>query len=139
MKATAPLRDAGQRLYRTAQDRIWDFFQVLELRDRKAEERGKERLQKICEQAVELGLMMRSARDEIYIDMVRLAQEQPLSQWESVVDEGTAAPADSTHQNGCIAYVYNGALVKFSKEKPGEMQVLEKGEAVVYSATRKKG
>lgn len=138
MNATASFRDAGKSLSLIAQDRIWGFFQVLELRDPKAEQRGKERLQKLCDQAVELGLMMRSARDEISFNVLRVNGE-PLSKYEHLVDEGAATPADSLDQYGCITYVYNGALVKFSKEKPNEMQVLEKAEAVVYNARKAGG
>lgn len=133
MKATEPLRDNGKSLSLLAQDTIWTFFKVVELRAAGAEQRGKEKLQKVCDQAVELSLMMRNARDELSVYFPK-ADGQPASQWEHIIDEGSAASADSIHQRGHIAYVYAGALVKFLKEKPNEMLVLEKAEAVVYSA-----
>lgn len=75
--------------------------------------------------------MMRTARDEISL-YSPYVNEEPASKWEHVIDEGAAASADSNHQAGHIAYVYAPALVKFPKDKPMYMQVLEKGEAVVY-------
>lgn len=133
MKAMESLRDDSQSLSLLAQDRIWTFFQVLELRAPGTEQKGKEKLQKICDQAVELSLMMRNARDEISIYFAN-SHGIPASEWEHLIDEGTAVPADSTHQSGHIAYLYAGALVKYTKEKPNDMQVLERAEAVVYSA-----
>lgn len=139
MKATTSIRGDGQNMSLRAQEKVWSFFQVLELRAPEAELRGKQRLQKICDEAVELSLMMRSARDRILLRFPNSkAHEEPISEWEHMIEEVSAAPAKLIHQSGRIACVYTGALVKYTKENPIEMQVLEKAEAVVYVLKRDK-
>lgn len=134
MKATASLRDTENKLSIATQERIWAFLEVLELQSPQAGERGLQKLGKICDQAVELSMMMRKAKDDIYIYFGVNPNERPLSAWEDLIEEGSSAATDSPqHKHGHISYIYAGALVKVTKYNPEERLVLETAEAVVYS------
>lgn len=131
MKATGPLRTTGKALSVAAQRRIWGFFQVLKLQSPNAGEAGLQRLQKVCDQAVELSMMMRQAKDDIYVYFSEEPNEEPLSEWDRLIEEGSSAKS-SLRRPGHISYIYSGALVKTTKENPEKLVVLEKAEAVVY-------
>lgn len=90
------------------------------------------KLQTICDEAVELSMMIRQAKDYIVVANCEHAVGEPLSDYDGVMDEVTFAKADDSHKRGTIAYVICGALVKQSKEDPGQVIVLEKAEVAVY-------
>lgn len=132
MKATSPMRTTGKKaLSVAAQEAIWDLFQILELQSPNAGETGLQRLQKVCDQAVELSMMMRQAKDNIYVYFSKDPNEKPLSEWDHLIEEGSSAKS-SSRKPGHISYIYSGALVKTTKENPEKLVVLEKAEAVVY-------
>lgn len=88
-------------------------------------------LEKICNDAVDLRLMMRSAKDEYHVDSVSGALEQPISKYEALVEEEASQPA-SSHDPETVAYLITGALIKFPNGDIEDRRVLEKAQAVVY-------
>jgi hypothetical protein len=127
MKATESLRDNGSRLSATAQDKIWDFLSPLEAKNAAAETNGRQKLKAICDNAVELSLMMRQLKDKFWVYSFQNQNRCPKS-----AEEADPVPIVDGQQAGTIAYVVTGALIKRAKEGPKKNLVLEKGEVAVF-------
>lgn len=91
-----------------------------------------QRLQTICDEAVELSMMMRQAKDDILVDNCENAVGSPISDHEVVLEEATSAKSVTFGRRGTVAYVICGALVKKPKDDLREYIVLEKAEVAVY-------
>lgn len=133
MKATEPFRDNQHSLSCATQLIIWDFLSILETNSPEAEEKGKQMLAQICNDAVDLSLMMRKAKDQYFVDMMPMAEGTFISDHENSIDEEAhEVPGSKENVPQSIAYIIAGALVKCPKENLQEIKVLEKAQAVVY-------
>ncbi|ROV88753.1 hypothetical protein VMCG_10061 [Cytospora schulzeri] len=133
MKVTGDFRDDQHSLARAAYRHIWDFLSILETNSPDAEQKGKQMLEQICNDAVDLAMLMRRAKDGIYVDNMGTAIGRPISEWETFVEEEASEASDSSYDKPqTIAYVLTGALVKHPKENPREKKVLEKAQVAVY-------
>lgn len=138
MKATAAFGNDPTILARTAYDAIDSFFQPFEISSAKAAQ-GAELLEKICKDAVDLSMMMRTAKDEYSVGMIGDAIGKPASEFEELAEEEALHPVVSkSEQLDTIAYFITGALVKFPYGNPKDMKVLEKAQAVVYGRPKDK-
>ncbi|KAJ4422618.1 hypothetical protein N0V82_002737 [Gnomoniopsis sp. IMI 355080] len=138
MKATAHLRKDKYRLSRAAQREVWSCFQILHPRNDKSAEEGKQLLAKICNDAVDLSLMMRSAKDEYIIDFMDDTIGQSISQYDDLVEEEASQPALAQHPAETVATIIAGVLAKRPNGNLNGLLVLEKAQAVVYSEPKKK-
>lgn len=136
MKATAYFRDEESSLVSAAYNEIDRFFGVLQRRSDKAVE-GTQLLGKICKDAVDLSLMMRSAKDEYRVNVLPGAIGQPIEEWELAEDEVDYPALKESERPGTIAYIMTGALVKVPYRNAENLKVLEKAEAAVYSRPNK--
>lgn len=133
MKVTEHLRDDQRSVAGNVQHQIWDFLSMFDTNGPEAEKKGYQMLEQICNDAVDLGMLMRKAKDDLYVDIMDSASGRPISEWETFVDEEASEAAESGEvQSQTIAYIITGALVKHPKENPQEKKVLEKAQAVVY-------
>jgi hypothetical protein len=133
MKVTEDLRGDQRSVSRNVQLCIWEFLSMFGTNGPDAEQRGYQMLEQICNDAVDLGMLMRKAKDDLYIDIMHDALGRPVSEWETFVDEEASEAAEFGEvQSQTIAYIITGALVKYPKENPQEKKVLEKAQAVVY-------
>lgn len=132
-KVTETFRGTGSELSSTAQDEIWDFLSPLQLKDAAAEQKGQEKLKAVCDNAVELNLMMRQLKDDFWFDDVSLAVgTHTTSEWGMACEVVESLAADDDHPPETIAYVITGALMKRPKENMENILVLEKAEVAVY-------
>lgn len=137
MKVTEPFRD-DQRSVSLAESRnahrhIWNFLNIFATNGAQAEKKGEEMLEQICNDAVDLSMLMRKAKDDLYVDSMESAIGRPISEWESFVEEEASEAVDSSDKKPqTIAYIITEALMKHPKENPQEKKVLEKAQAVVY-------
>lgn len=133
MKATEHIRDDKRALARDTQRHIWSFLGPLQTNGPEAETRGKKMLEQICNDAFDLSLMMRKAKDYIYVNRTIAAKGEPISEYDSVIEEEASEPAGSNNEKPqAIAYMLAGALLKHPKDSPNDTIVLEKAQAVVY-------
>ncbi|KUI61321.1 hypothetical protein VP1G_08475 [Cytospora mali] len=132
MKATEHFRDDKQYLPLAAKGQIWDFFSVLQTNGPAAEEKGRQMLEQICTDAADLTLLMRKAKDHLYINGFFTTGGELVSEYDSYIEEEASEAAGSTNKPQTIAYVLFGALVKNPKENPKDIRVLEKAQVVVY-------
>lgn len=131
-KATEAFRGDGHRLSSITQEQIWHFLSVLEMTAATSVEAGKEKLEAICDSAVELHLMLRQSKDNFWIDAMHRAVDQPISVWTELAEQMAHVQTVDGKQPGTIAYVIAGALVKSPKGDLGKVLVLEKAEVAVY-------
>lgn len=132
MKLTEGLRDNQHSVSFRLQRRIWDFLGLLETKSPDADQKGKQMLQQICDDAVDLALLMRKAKDHLYVDMLSTASGRPVSGYDSIIEEEAKEARDSTKKSQTVAYILAGALVKCPKDNPSGEIILEKAQAVVY-------
>lgn len=134
MKATNHLRGDKGGLSLDFQNFIWEFLGVIETKGPDAEEKGKELLEKLCNDAIDLALMMRKSKDQFFIQNMAEVLGKPISEFEFTVEEDASeAIGSSGKQPQTVACILAGALVKIPKENPTEKIVLEKASAVVYN------
>ncbi|KAJ4387859.1 hypothetical protein N0V93_008462 [Gnomoniopsis smithogilvyi] len=131
MNATTGLRQGKYRRARIVQRSLWQFFQMFETRTDKSATEGARLLEKICNDAADLNLMMRNAKDEYLIAALPHIVGQPISEHEDVVEEEASQPARSQHPE-TVAYLITGALMKRPYGNLEDIKVLEKAQAVVY-------
>lgn len=133
MKVTERFRDDKRSLSRIIQNDIWNSLSIFETNGPDAENRGIQMLEQICNDAVDLSMLMRKAKDHLYIDDMSGFVGKPMSECESVVDEEASEAVGSTgHKTNTIAYVLTGALMKNPRDNPQETKVLEKAQVAVY-------
>ena len=77
-------------------------------------------------------MMIRKAKDCIYVDSCEFAVGTPFLDHVGVMEDVTFAKADASHKRGTVAYVVYGALVKKPKDDLTRALVLEKAEVAVY-------
>lgn len=134
MKVTDHFRDDQRSLSRHYQGLIWEFFEVFETNGPEAEEKGKAMLEQLCNDATDLSLLMRKAKDQFFVQHMHETVGKLISEYEATVEEEVSEPIGSRDlQAQTVAYILAGALVKVSKENPKENQVLEPAQAVVYN------
>lgn len=131
-KATERFRDNDHRLSLGTRNKIWGFLSPVQTKDVAAEKMGKKKLKAICDNAVELGLMIRQLKDEFKVDFLEDAVNEHISHWDELAEEMASVPAPTGVEPGTIAYVIAGALVKSPKEDLERDLVLEKAEVAVY-------
>lgn len=131
-KATERVRDNGRRLSSAVQDYIWDLFSLLEMKDQTAEQSGRTKLKAVCDNAVELSLMIRQLKDDFKVDSLAGAVGKPISQWDRMAEDVLSVPARFGGERGTIAYVITGALIKSPKEDLEKDLPLEKAQVAVY-------
>lgn len=131
MKAMVHFRDDKYSLASAAFSAIWDLFDVLETRSDISAAEGRQKLGKICIDAVDLSLMMRNSKDEYVIDTVSHVLNRPIAEHEDIVEEAASQPAYLNHPE-TVAFTVTGALMKFPSGNTRDRRVLEKAEAVVY-------
>jgi Ribonuclease G/E len=131
-KATDRFRDKDHQLSLSTRNRIWNFLRPIQTKNADAERKGVEKLLAICENAEELGLMIRQSKDEFKVDVLEDAVNKHISDWDEVAEEIASIPAPPGVEPGTIAYVIAGALVKSPKENLERVLVLEKAEVAVY-------
>lgn len=131
MKVTAGLDKDKYHTARSLARGIWEFFEVFEFRSDKSVADGKRRLEKICNDAVDLSLMMRNAKDEYVVESALGVVGMPISECEDFAEEEASQPARSEHP-GSIAYYTHGVLTKLPNGNAQDKKVLEKAQAVVY-------
>ncbi|KAH8595948.1 hypothetical protein B0O99DRAFT_671908 [Bisporella sp. PMI_857] len=109
---------------------IWEFLKPLEIKDAAAGKKCQELLLKLCEDALALSALMRSARD---VFRVLKKFEGPLTGHLEFADEEADEKADSKDTPvGDVAFCLFGALVKRTEEDPLKLITLEKARLVVY-------
>lgn len=131
-KATECFRGSGRVLSRETQSQIWDFFGPIQTANPEAEEIGRKKLEEICDAAVDFSLVTRQLKDNFWVDGMRRAVGQPVSEWDHLVEEMASVTAGKGKQPGTIAYVIVGALIKYPRENLEKALVLEKAEVGVY-------
>lgn len=131
-QATQNLRDDGRRLSSTAQDHVWCFLSPLQTKNAAAEQTGRKKLKTVCDDAVELSLMIRQLKDNFYVHDMLIAAGMFLSDCEYAAEEVESVVAADGQQPGTIAYVITGALVKNPKEDLKRTLWLEKTQVAVY-------
>ncbi|KAK7946741.1 uncharacterized protein PG986_011062 [Apiospora aurea] len=118
----APAYEAERILWR----RIGPIFQD----DARAEGLAKERIRKICSDALELKLLMRKATDEF---AVRDFPGEPVTGVADSVIKFGGEPCGTDDVPGTVAFSRFGALLKFPIGRgDDEPEVLEKAQSVVY-------
>lgn len=132
------MRSDGHSLACAAYNAIETFFAIFEQRnDKKAE--GSQLLEKICTDAVALSLMMRTVKDDYYVDMLARAVGDPITAWDSTAEDEFNQPAILKGEKpDTIAYFITGALAKVPYDNPEDVKVLEKAQAVVFTGNDKK-
>lgn len=119
-------------LSRETQNQIWKFFGPVQTANPAAEEIGRKKLEEICDAAVDLSLVIRQLKDCFWVDDMRQAVGQPVSEWDHLAEEMASVTAGKEKQPGTIAYVIVGALIKNPRENLEKVLVLEKAEVAVY-------
>lgn len=139
MKATAAFRNDEYSLARAAYHAVVSFFEVFEPRGEGTEGGHMKLLEKICEDAEDLSLIMRTAKDEYRVDMLACALDRPIAEYCHLSEDEAYYPSVSeVEQPDTIAYFISGALVKLPYGNAEDVKVLEKAQAVVYSRPSKK-
>ncbi|KAK8024239.1 hypothetical protein PG993_012305 [Apiospora rasikravindrae] len=100
----------------------------------KAEFMAKERILQICNDAVELKLLMRKAEDHLSVRDIHGQQMTGMSDF--AVNFGSE-PCDTSDLSQTIAFTRFGTLLKFPIGEQQEPIVLEKAHAVVYDKSPK--
>lgn len=138
MKATATLKDDENMLAQAAYDAIESFFSIFSTPREKIDQ-GAELLKKICDDAVALCLMMRTAKDEYRVDMLSRAVGKPVSKFDKVADDDFYYPVVLEDEvPNTIAYFVSGALIKIPYENTQDRKILEKAQAAIYNVPHKK-
>lgn len=138
MKSTTSLRNDKDDHAKRAHSAIVEFFDILQPRSDEAKTEGLKLLEQICKNAMELSLMMRSAKDE-YIVYSPPFLGQLISGHEDLIEEEDFYPATKPmHIPGTIKYYITDALIKYPYGSTKDMIVLQKAQAVVYSVPDKK-
>ncbi|KKY30781.1 hypothetical protein UCDDA912_g09284 [Diaporthe ampelina] len=131
-KVTEGLRDVEGNLPQHTRRYIWWFLSVVQTSNPHGRDRAIQRLQAICDEAFELSMMIRKAKDCIYVESCEFAVGTPFSDHDGGMEDVTFAKADASHKRGTVAYVVYGALVKKPKDDLTRALVLEKAEVAVY-------
>lgn len=131
-KATKSFRGNGRRLSIDTQQLIWNFFGPLQKLSPAAEGVGRQKLEALCDAAVDLSLNIRQLKDNFWVDDMSRATGKPIAEWEQFAEEMASVPAGNGKQPGTIAYAITGALMKSPRENLEKLLVLEKAEVVVY-------
>lgn len=88
-------------------------------------------LERICHDAVDLSLMMRSAKDEYLVESAYSVMGKPISECDKFAEEEASQPARSQHPES-VAYYIHGALTKLPNGNINDKKILEKAQVVVY-------
>lgn len=131
MKVTAGLNKDKYQIARSLAREIWNFFQVFDFRSDKSAVEGKRLLEKICNDAVDLSLMMRHAKDEYLVESALGTVGMPISRYGEFAEEEASQPAH-WHHRGTIAFYIHGVLTKLPNGNVKDKKILEKAQAVVY-------
>ncbi|KAG6355051.1 hypothetical protein INS49_004132 [Diaporthe citri] len=131
-KATEAFRNDGHRMSFATQKEIWNILAPLQPKNADAEQNGKKKLKAICDNAVELSLMIRQLKDDFRVYDLAGAVGQRVSKCEEFAEEIESVATENGRQSGTIAYVIMGALAKKPQENLDQNLVLEKAEVAVY-------
>lgn len=131
MKVTAGLHEDKYQNARALARELWDLFKIFEFRSENSAVEGERLLEKICNDAVDLSLMMRNAKDEYLVESDSGVKGKPISRCEDFAEEEAPEPARS-HHPGTIAFYTHGVLAKLPNGNVGDKKILEKAQAVVY-------
>lgn len=133
MKATADFDQDKYHKARTVERDIWSFFNIFDFKSESTADEGKRMLEKICNDAVDLNMMMRNAKDEYFVRMMSGTSGRSISLCDDqeFAEEEASQPIRSQHP-GSVAYYIHGALAKHPNGNLGDVKVLEKAQAVVY-------
>ncbi|KAK8877380.1 hypothetical protein PGQ11_002326 [Apiospora arundinis] len=125
----SPTREAEKKVWR----RIGPIFQY----DKSAESAARMRIRQICNDALELKLLMRKAEDEFQVEEQFCIGKRVAGMADFVVKFGEE-PSGIGNLPETVAFAKFGALFKYSNgESSGEPIVLEKAHAVVYAKALK--
>lgn len=137
MKATSVLRGDGDVLARAAREAIESFFEIYEPKSATEINEQAQLLQKLCKDAVDLNMMMRSAKDEYLVKVPHESVGKPISDCENIAEEESSHPGRYYNgKPGTIAYFITGALIKKPYDNPADVKVLEMAQAAVYVAEK---
>ncbi|KAI3392446.1 hypothetical protein diail_5690 [Diaporthe ilicicola] len=131
-EVTEAFRDNDHSLSLNTRDRIWNFLRPLQTLNPAAEENGRQRLEAICNSAVDLSLMIRQLKDNVWVEGLSRSVGRPFSDWKKFAEDIASVDVGKDQEPGTIAYVITGALLKSPKEDLEKKLVLEKAEVAVY-------
>ncbi|KAK7917233.1 hypothetical protein PG985_010841 [Apiospora marii] len=112
-----------------AEKDLWQRLGPITQHDNKAESLAQERIHQICNDALELKLLMRMAEDSF---SVRDCSDQPLTGVADFVIKYGEEPGDRSGTTETVAFCRFGALLKFPIGEEHEAVVLDKAHAIVY-------
>lgn len=131
MKVVAGLSKDKYHEARSLERGIWTFLEIFEFKSDKSAAEGKRMLEKICNDTVDLSMMMRNAKDEYLVESHLGIVGVPISACEDFAEEEASQPAHSECP-GSIAFYTHGVLAKLPHGNTKDKKVLEKAQAVVY-------